>query len=69
MVAQFPVNGNCIATVYLLLSSIYLMKPGIGDKIAKKLDEYIETGKLGKLEKVNLYASRADSYVEKVFAS
>jgi DNA polymerase/3'-5' exonuclease PolX len=28
------------------------MKPGIGDKIAKKLDEYIETGKLGKLEKV-----------------
>ena len=41
------------------------MKPGIGDKIAKKLDEYIETGKLGKLEKVNLYNSRADSYVEK----
>jgi DNA polymerase/3'-5' exonuclease PolX len=29
-----------------------LIKPGIGEQIAKKLDEYIETGKLGKLEKV-----------------
>ena len=35
---------------YLCLS--FIIKPGIGDKIAKKLDEYIETGKLGKLEKV-----------------
>lgn len=27
-----------------------MQKPGIGDKIAKKLDEYIESGKLRKLE-------------------
>lgn len=51
-----------------LLSLLNETKPGIGDKIAKKLDEYIETGKLGKLEKVHLYNSRAD-YVKKVFAS
>ena len=29
-----------------------LLKPGIGDKIGKKIDEFIKTGKLEKLEKV-----------------
>lgn len=28
--------------------------PGIGEKIAKKIDEYLSTGKLEKLVKVNI---------------
>ena len=31
-------------------------RPGIGDKISKKIDEFISTGKLDKLEKVYLVA-------------
>lgn len=29
--------------------------PGIGDKISKKIDEFLETGKLQKLENVFIY--------------
>lgn len=28
--------------------------PGVGDKISKKIDEFLQTGKLQKLENVNL---------------
>lgn len=32
--------------------NIYLLQDGVGEKIAKKIDEFLETGKLQKLEKV-----------------
>ena len=31
------------------------MKDGVGDKIAKKIDEILSTGQLQKLEKVCIY--------------
>ena len=30
----------------------FMLQEGVGDKIAKKIDEFIKTGKLEKLEKV-----------------
>ena len=35
--------------------SLILLQSGVGDKIAKKIDEILSTGKLEKLEKVRLY--------------
>lgn len=36
--------------------------PGIGEKIAKKIDEFLETGKLKKLENVRIFFSIPPSY-------
>ena len=38
----------------LFIVAFLTMQPGIGDKIGKKIDEFIKTGKLEKLEKVLL---------------
>lgn len=37
---------------------------GVGEKIAKKLDEYIETGKLKKLESVSVFFFLIDKLIE-----
>ena len=37
-----------------MFSLFKLVQEGIGDKIGKKIDEFISTGKLQKLEKVLL---------------
>ena len=43
------------------LCCFFLWKPGIGDKIGKKIDEFIKTGKLEKLEKVCIIKSKCTS--------
>ena len=53
---------NCCILESLILiytannnKTIRHLQPGVGEKIAKKIDEFIATGKLDKLEKVHVY--------------
>ena len=51
-------NAPAVRSVSCLMQflkfPINLFQAGIGDKIGKKIDEFIKTGKLEKLEKVNI---------------
>ena len=42
-----------------------MCQPGIGDKIGKKIDEFIKTGKLEKLEKVIMIKHHATIFFSK----
>ncbi len=44
----------CITLRQLILFLLSFQQNGVGDKIAKKIDEFVKTGKLQKLEKVKI---------------
>lgn len=46
-----------------------MCQPGIGDKIGKKIDEFIKTGKLEKLEKVIMIRHHSTIFFSKSVCS
>lgn len=46
------VNIFYVSSMHILITFDVVWQPGVGEKIAKKIDEMLDTGKLAKLEKV-----------------
>lgn len=52
MLSDFSFEGFLCLLVITIFIFITISKDGVGAKIAEKIDEFLQTGKLRKLEKV-----------------